>query len=96
MRLTFGVFMKFFVAVAVFAYGIFVIIAGIRIQKIVFFIGKIRWVTYILLMVTPIVYTVIRLDFRTLLEIILFFPLYYWIIEIFDRITPEPKIYREG
>ena len=92
---TFGVFLKFFVSIGVFGYGCFVIIAGIKTRKIVFFIGKIRWVTYILLMMTPVIYNVIRMNLYTLLVIILFFPLYYWVIEIFDRITPEPKIYRE-
>ena len=88
--------MKFFLALTVFAYGIFVIIAGIKIHSIVFYIGKIRWVTYILVMFTPIIYNGVKLDFYTLLAIIIFFPLYYGLIEIFDRITPEPKVYRQG
>ena len=92
-KLTFGVFLKFFVAAAVFAYGVYVIIAGIKTRKIVFFIGKIRWVTYILIMFTPIVYNVIKMDFYTMMAVLVFFPLYYWVIEIFDRITPEPRVY---
>ena len=100
-QLTFGVFLKLLAALCVFGYGVFVIIAGIKIKKIVFFIGKIRWITYVLLMFTPIVYlhnvpTEIGINLKTFLAIILFFPLYYWIIEIFDRITPEPKIYKES
>lgn len=95
-QFTFGVFLKLLVALAVFVYGVFVIIAGIRIKSIVFFIGRIRWVTYILLMVTPIVYNVIKLDLRTFTAITLFFPLYYLVIEIFDRITPEPKVYESS
>ena len=90
---TFNIFLKFFVSLAVFGYGAFVIIAGIKIKKIVFFIGKIRWITYILVMFTPIVYNVIKMDLYTLFTILLFFPLYYWVIEIFDRITPEPRVY---
>lgn len=93
---TFGIFMKFFLALAVFAYGIFVIIAGIKIHSIVFYIGKIRWVTYVLVMFTPIIYNVVKFNFYTLLAIIVFFPVYYWVIEIFDRITPEPRVYRQG
>ena len=93
-RLTFGVFLKFFAAIGVFVYGIYVIVAGIKTKKIVFFIGKIRWVTYILLMFTPIVYNVIKMNLYTLLAIVVFFPVYYWIIEIFDRLTPEPKVYK--
>ena len=95
-KFTFGIFLKFSFAIAAFLFGIFVIIAGIRIKQIVFFIGRIRWVTYILLMFTPIVYGVIKANFYTLSAIILFFPLYYWVIEYFDRITPEPRVYRES
>ena len=95
-ELTFGVFLKLFLSVVVFGYGIFVIIAGIRIKRIVFYIGRIRWITYVLIMVTPIIYNVIKFNLRTLSVMVLFFPLYYWIIEFFDRITPEPRVYREG
>ena len=95
-ELTFGVFLKFSLSVFVFGYGIFVIIAGIKIKKIVFYIGRIRWITYVLIMVTPIIYNVIKFNFRTFSVMVLFFPIYYWIIEFFDRITPEPRVYREG
>lgn len=93
---TFGVFFKFLLSVVVFVYGVFVIIAGIKIERIVFYIGRIRWITYVLIMVTPIIYNVINFDFQTLLAILLFFPLYWWTIEIFDRITPEPRVYSES
>ena len=95
-RFSFGVFLKFFVSVSVFIYGVYVIVLGVRTNKLVYFIGKIRWVTYILVMFTPIVYNVIKIELNTILAIILFFPLYYWIIEIFDRITPEPKVYNKS
>ena len=90
-----AVFIKMALAVAVFIYGVFVIIAGIRLKQIVFYVGRIRWITYILVMLTPIIYNVINFDFQTLWAIFLFFPLYWWVIEIFDRITPEPRLYRE-
>ena len=93
---TFGVFLKITVSLGVFAYGLYVIILSIKTHKLVYLIGRIRWVTYLLVMFTPIVYNVIRMDFYTLLAIIVFFPLYYWFIEIFDRITPEPKTYRHS
>lgn len=96
LKFTFGVFLKFLFAFAVFVFGVFVIIAGIRIKQIVFFIGRIRWVTYIIVMFTPIVYGVIKPDLYTLFAIALFFPLYYWVIEYFDRITPEPRVYKES
>ena len=93
---TFGVFLKIIVSFGVFAYGAYVIILSIKTHNLVYLIGRIRWVTYLLVMFTPIVYNVIRMDFYTLLAIIIFFPIYYWFIEIFDRITPEPKTYRQS
>lgn len=95
-KFSFGVFLKFLVTIGVFIYGLYVIILGIKTHKLVYLIGKIRWVTYLLLMFTPIVYNVIKMDLYTLLSIILFFPLYYLLIEVFDRSTPEPKLYRNS
>ena len=95
-RPSLGVYIKFALCAVVFLYGVFVIIAGIRIKRVVFFIGRIRWVTYVLLMLTPVIYNVMKMSWYALLAIVVFFPLYYWIIEIFDRITPEPRVYREG
>ena len=92
---TFGILIRLSLSVAVLIYGVFVIIAGIKLKHIVFYIGRIRWITYVLVMVTPIIYNVIDFNSRTLLVMILFFPLYWWVIEIFDRITPEPRLYKE-
>ena len=92
---TFGVFLKFFVSLAVLVYGAYIIILSIKTNKMAHFIGKIRWVTYVLVMFTPIVYNVIKIELNTILAIILFFPLYYWIIEFFDRMTPEPNVYKK-
>ena len=90
---TTGIFFKFLLALAVFGYGVFVIIAGIKVNKIIFYIGRIRWVTYVLLMYTPVIYNVIKFDFYTLTAILLFFPVYWFMVEIFDSITPEPRVY---
>ena len=93
---TFGAFIRISLAVLVLIYGIFVIIAGIKLKRIVFYVGRIRWITYVLVMLTPIIYNVIEFDLKTFWAVLLFFPLYWWIIEIFDRVTPEPRVYSEG
>ena len=95
-ELSFDTFLKFALAIAVFVYGVFVIVAGIKLKHIIFYVGRIRWITYVLLMLTPIIYNVVKFDFYTLTSTILFFPLYWWVIEFFDRITPEPRVYGEG
>lgn len=94
-QLTFTVFLKFTLAVAVSLYGIFVIVAGIKLNHIIFYIGRIRWITYVLIIFTPIIYNVIKFNSYTVLAILLFFPLYWYLIEMFDRLTPEPRVYRE-
>ena len=94
-RFTFGVFIKFLVAIAVLLFGVYIIILGIRTNKMAHFIGKIRWVTYVLVMFTPVFYNIIKIELDTVLAIVLFFPLYYWTIEFFDRMTPEPKVFRK-
>lgn len=93
--LTLDVFAKFTLSIAVLVFGVFVIIAGIKLKNIVFYVGRIRWITYVLVMATPVIYNVIAFDFRTLWAISLFFPLYWSVIEIFDRITPEPRLYQQ-
>ena len=90
------VLFKFFLCIATFAFGIYVIIAGTKSKKIVHFIGRIRWITYLLLILTPVIYNVIKFDLTTIFSAILFFPAYYWVIEYFDRISPEPDYYRTG
>lgn len=96
LKFSFGVFVKFALAFVVLAYGAFVIIAGIKIKKIVYYVGRIRWITYVLLMITPIIYSVIDFSLQTLLAIMIFFPLYWWVIEALDRLTPEPKVYQKS
>ena len=98
---SFSTFLKFFVAVLVFSYGVYIIIQGARSKEVVYFVGRIRWVTYVLVMFTPIVYlhnvkTDIGLNFETIIAILIFFPLYYWIVEFFDKMTPEPDYYKKG
>ena len=91
---TFAFSVRVTLSVAILIYGIFVIISGIKLKQIVFYIGRIRWITYVLVMITPIIYNVFDFDLVTLWAMILFFPVYWWVIEIFDRITPEPRLYK--
>ncbi len=88
-------FAKMFLAILVFIYGIMIIVEGTKGKKITMFIGRIREVTYVVLMLTPIFYGVVQFSFKVMFAIILFFPLFYGIVEIIDRVTPTPKTYEE-
>jgi len=87
------IWVKFFLCAAVIIYGFSVIIFGIKAKGFVHFYGRIREVTYVLIMFSPIIYGVVYLNWKFILGIFLFFPIYYYIIEMIDRITPTPKIY---
>lgn len=76
-------------------YGVAIIIWGIKLKKRVKYIGRIREVTYLTLMFTPIIYGIIELNFKVILAIIIFFPIFYFFVEILDYIIPDPKTYDE-
>lgn len=76
---------------AIFCYGSVITVLGIRGNKIIKKIGRIREVTYFIALYTPIFYGVIPLTFNFVIGSLIFFPLFYWTIEIIDRITPNPK-----
>ncbi|MFT4305158.1 MAG: hypothetical protein ACMXX8_03620 [Candidatus Woesearchaeota archaeon] len=88
---TWNVFFKYFICAVAIIYGLTIIILGIRgkdfIKK---YVGRIREVTYFLLMFTPIIYGVVDLNLRYIILIIIFFPIFYYLIELIDIYTPDP------
>jgi hypothetical protein len=84
-------FSKLFIALFVFSYGIYVMMIGIRVRENVLTLGRIRVVTYVVVMLTPIFYEAAPFAWNTFIAIILFFPLFYFIVEFIDWITPDPK-----
>jgi hypothetical protein len=84
---------KYFFCLLVVLYGISIIILGIKATKFVQFYGRIRETTYILLVFSPIIYGIVDISWKFLFTTILFFPLFYYLVELIDRIVPDPKIY---
>ncbi len=85
------IIIRFAMTAVGFGYGIFIIVLGIKGNKLIEYMGRIREVTYFFAMFTPIFYNVIPFSFNHLFAAILFFPLFYYAIEIIDRYTPNPK-----
>jgi hypothetical protein len=83
--------LRFILAAAVLSYGILIIVMGVRGNKVIEYVGRIREVTYVFVMFTPIFYNTIPFSFKHMIAAILFFPLFYYIIEMIDWITPNPK-----
>ncbi|MDO8741055.1 MAG: hypothetical protein Q7J54_05790 [Candidatus Woesearchaeota archaeon] len=96
-KILFGIyfFLKLFLAALMFAYGIWIIIEGIKAKKMVHFIGRVRVVTYFALAFTPIFYDKVKPTWQVFLAIFIFFPAFYYLIELIDKITPNPESIKE-
>ncbi|MBS3123845.1 hypothetical protein J4437_04390 [Candidatus Woesearchaeota archaeon] len=86
---------KYLVSALVMAYGLAIIIYGIRARNFIHFIGRIREVTYVLAFLTPFIYGVIEPSYSYFLSMLVFFPIFYFLIELIDKFTPEPKALSE-
>ena len=82
-------------SILVFAYGIWVVYEGVKGKNLTHYIGRVRVATYIILMGTPLIYNSPIPIGKALIAVILFFPLYYFFIELLDRLLPDPVSIRE-
>ncbi|MBI2112681.1 hypothetical protein HYT52_04055 [Candidatus Woesearchaeota archaeon] len=85
-----GIIVKFIICFFVLAYGVVIIIGGIKTKGFVHYFGRTREVTYILAVFTPLIYGVLELDGKFFLAVLVFFPVFYFVIELIDRLTPDP------
>ncbi len=86
---------KAIIAAVTLMYGISILIQGIKLNKKVQFIGRIRVVTYFVLMMTPLYYGIVSFSFLTFVSIILCFPIFYFVVEVIDKIIPDPAPFKE-
>ncbi|MBI2151478.1 hypothetical protein HYU21_01995 [Candidatus Woesearchaeota archaeon] len=86
---------KYLVSVLVIGYGLMIIIYGIKVKSFIHILGRIREVTYVLAFLTPFIYGIIEPSYLYFLSMILFFPIFYFLIELIDKFTPEPKAMSE-
>ncbi len=81
----------FLLCLFVFAYGLWIIFEGIQGKILTKYIGRIREVTYVLILFTPVVYGVTELTFSLIFATVIFFPLFYYAVEVLDFMIPDPK-----
>ena len=95
-RITLSVFGTYLIiSLLMISYGLFITISGIRLKKRAKYIGRITEVTYFTLMFTPIIYGIVELSFDVLVAIIVFFPVFYFIVQFLDLVIPDPKTYEQ-
>ncbi len=83
----------FFLCIIVIAIGLFIILEGLKVQQFIKVVGRVRETTYLLLMFSPVIYGIIPLTFNHIIAVVIYFPLFYFLIEWIVRITPNPKTY---
>ncbi len=76
-------------------YGLIIMAESARAKRIAHYIGRVREVSYFMIVATPIFYGIIPIDLITLAAILLFFPIFYGLAELIDRILPAPPGERE-
>ena len=81
------------VAAAIILYGLTIIVLGIKANRLVRMIGRVRETTYFMVVFSPVIYGVENLSLRTAAVILAFFPVFYIIIEIIDRMLPTPRTF---
>jgi len=84
-------FGKILISLLFLGYAIFVIRESLEGRKIAHVIGRVREVSYLAIVVTPIMYGVVPFNTTTLIAILLCFPLFYGFIEFLEYfILPAP------
>ena len=89
------VVVRFALILILFGYGVTIVILGLKGNKIIKYIGRVREVTYAFAIFTPIYYNAMPLTLSHIIAAVLFFPLFYFAIELIDRYTPNPKAIAE-
>jgi hypothetical protein len=86
-----NIILRFGVVILIFLYGLFIVIFGIKGNAVIKKIARVREVTYVFVMFVPILYNVIPFSFNHIVAAVIFFPLFYFVIELIDKLTPNPK-----
>ncbi len=81
------------VAGAVLFYGLSIIILGIKGRRLAKVVGRVRETTYFMVMFSPVIYGVKDLTVGIGIVIAAFFPLFYILVEIIDRLLPTPQAF---
>jgi hypothetical protein len=82
---------KIVLASAIILYGVVIVVVGIYGNEIIKKIGRIREVSYVIIMSVPIYYDIIEFDWHYLVGALMFFPIFYFFFEIVMRFLPDSK-----
>lgn len=86
---------RFALIALIFGYGTVIVVLGWKGNKIIKYIGRVRELTYVFAMFVPVFYNAIPFSWNHIIAAVLFFPLFYFAIELLDKLLPNPKAIRE-
>ncbi|MEK6874348.1 MAG: hypothetical protein AABX52_01210 [Nanoarchaeota archaeon] len=84
--------LKYLVSIIVFMYGCIIVYHGIKGRDYVKQLARIRAVTYILVIFAPAIYGIVELSLNYTLSILLFYPLFYTIIDYCNKNMPNTNM----
>jgi hypothetical protein len=91
LTVSFSLFFEFFLCALILGLGLVIIIQGVKGHNIATKIGRVRVTSYVMLVLSPLIYGIETLSFKYLFSIVFFFPLFYLLFEMIDRSLPDPK-----
>jgi len=74
-------------------YAIVILVEGIRAKEITLHIGRIREVSYVMIMVSPLIYGIIKINLPIILTILIGLPIFYFFFEFLLNLIPDPVSY---
>ena len=89
------IILKILLCLSAIAFGLFIVIKGVQGKPIVHLLGRVRETSYLMLVISPVIYNIIPPSASYFLSILLFFPLFYLVFELIDRSLPDPKAFQE-
>ncbi len=81
---------KLVLSALLFIYGVVLVTKAFKEEKIVMLIGRVREISYIAIMITPLVYGAVPVDWITLTAMLVFYPVFYALVELILFAVPIP------
>ena len=90
---TIDTFKRIFICILIISYGLYIIYLGVKVKGITKYLGRIREVSYIIIVFAPIYYTDSKLTIQYIFGAVAFFYLFYLGLEIINQFTPDPAAF---
>ncbi len=83
---------KIVIASVIILYGLYIIVEGFLGSEIIKYVGRVREVSYFIIIFAPLYYTNATLSLEYIFGAVVFFYVYYRVVRLLDRIVPTPEV----